>query len=154
MKRAGSRTLSILVVEDDPTLAELLRRVCNDVPGWGATVVHDAYAALETLRHVHAGVLVVDVNLPGMSGPELVSVLAGDRRRPALPVVMMSANQKTPEVEAAMQRGQVAHFIAKPFDLDEVLEAIHKAAASHPAQERIAHAAGRHPPARVAYHAA
>ena len=79
---AGGRgaTLSILVVEDDAATAELVRTILYLVPGWGATVVHDAAAAREVFTHVRIEVLVLDVNLPGISGPELLALL---RRDPA-----------------------------------------------------------------------
>ena len=53
------RTLTILVVEDDEAVAELIRTVLNRVSGWGATVVHDAAAASEVFRHVEIEVLVL-----------------------------------------------------------------------------------------------
>jgi len=47
MQQATAQTLSILVVEDDEAVAELVRAVLNDVVGWGTTVVHNAAAARE-----------------------------------------------------------------------------------------------------------
>jgi PleD family two-component response regulator len=58
---ASGETLSILVVEDEVAVAELIRTILNQEPGWGATVVHDAAAAREVFRHVRIEVLVVDV---------------------------------------------------------------------------------------------
>ena len=78
MQRDYGRTLSILVVEDDEAVAELIRTILNDVAGWGTTVVHDASAAREVLRHVRIEVLVVDVNLQGISGLELLVLLRQD----------------------------------------------------------------------------
>jgi DNA-binding response OmpR family regulator len=59
-------TVSILVVEDDPGVADLLRELLNDVDGWGATVVPDAAAARSTVQQVQIDVLVLDVELPGI----------------------------------------------------------------------------------------
>ncbi|MGH2352341.1 MAG: response regulator [Chloroflexota bacterium] len=124
------RTLSILIVEDDHALAELLRCVVNDVPGWGAIVVHDAAAALGVLRHVRVGLLLLDVNLPSMSGPELLFRLHRDPRLATVPAVLMSANAKPPEVERMLERGEVATFVHKPFDVDELADALDAAAAT------------------------
>jgi DNA-binding response OmpR family regulator len=71
-------TSTILVVEDDVAVAELEREVLNDRPGWGATVVHDAAAARAVFRHVEIDVLVLDFNLPGISGLELLGLLRDD----------------------------------------------------------------------------
>ena len=69
-------TLSILVVEDDQAAAELLRAVLNAVSGCGASVVHDAAGVREVFLHVRIGVLVLHVNLPGITGRELAELVA------------------------------------------------------------------------------
>jgi CheY-like chemotaxis protein len=131
LDQAEGRTLTILVVEDDEAVAELLRALLNRVPGWGATVVHDASAAAEVFRHVEVEVLVVDVNLPGISGPELLEHL---RARPEWrhpPVVLMSAQPEQPLVREALERAEEHHepvqFLAKPFDVDDLVDAIARA---------------------------
>ncbi len=129
---AAGRTLSILVVEDDHAVAELLRTLLNRVPGWGATVVHDAAAAAEVFRHIEVEMLVVDVNLPGISGPELLDHL---RKRPEWreppPVVLMSAQPEQRLVQDALaraeERGESVQFLAKPFDVDDLVDAIARA---------------------------
>ncbi len=130
MPRESGRTLSILVVEDDAATAELVRALLNDVPGWGATVVHDAAAAREVFRHVRIEVLVLDVNLPGISGIELLALLRRASHWEEPPVILMSANPDQPEVRAAVEQGAAVRFIAKPFDVDELLEAVARVAAA------------------------
>jgi DNA-binding response OmpR family regulator len=122
-------TLSILVVEDDLAVAELIRTVLNDVTGWGATVVHDASAAREVFRHVHIEVLVVDVNLPGISGLELLELLHKDSHWDEPPVVLMSARPDQAGIAAAMQDGLVTTFLAKPFDVEDLVAEVHRAVA-------------------------
>lgn len=128
MRPDPGRTLSILVVEDDEATAELVRALLDDVPGWGATVVHDAAAAREVFRHVRIEVLVLDVNLPGISGLELLALLRGDTHWHEPPVILMSANPDQPDLRAAVQHDAAVRFIAKPFDVDEFLEAVAGAA--------------------------
>ncbi len=123
-------TLSILVVEDDHAVAELVRVVLNQIPGWGATVVHDAAAAREVFRHVRIEVLVVDVNLPGISGVELLDLLRHDPAWDEPPVVLMSANADQPDIRSAL-RGNAVTFIAKPFDVDDLVLAVDAAVAAH-----------------------
>jgi two-component system phosphate regulon response regulator PhoB len=123
-------TLTILVVEDDEALAELLRALLNRESGWGATVVHDASAAREVFRHVRVEVLVVDVNLPGISGLELLTLLRADPDWREPPVILMSARADQPDIQQAISQGTVARFIAKPFDVDELIAAVRVAVAS------------------------
>src|SRR5215208_6918638 len=105
MHPAYGPTLSILVVEDDEAVAELVRTLLNQVPGWGATVVHHAAAAREVFRHVRIEVLVVDVNLPGISGLELLDVLRQDPTWDEPPVILMSADPNQPALRAALRGG-------------------------------------------------
>jgi DNA-binding response OmpR family regulator len=120
-------TVSILVVEDDAAVAELLRALLNDVPGWGATVVHDAAAARTVFRHVRVEALIVDVNLPGISGLELLELLRADPEWRDPPVVLVSAEPSQPGVADALTRGQAVRIVAKPFDVDELIEAVREA---------------------------
>jgi len=122
----GDETLTILVVEDDEALAELLRTLLNRVPGWGATVVHDAAAAREVCHHVRVEVFVVDVNLPGISGLELLALLRADPEWRDPPVILMSARPDQPGIDAALARGTAGRFIAKPFDVDDLIDAVHE----------------------------
>ena len=75
---------------------QLLRALLNDVAGWGATVVHDAEAAREVFCHVRLEVLVLDINLPGISGLELLELLLCDPRWNEPPVILLSANANQP----------------------------------------------------------
>ena len=125
------RTLTILAVEDDHAVAELLRALLNRVPGWGATVVHDAAAAAEVFGHVAVEVLVVDVNLPGISGLELLEHL---RRRPDWrepPVIITTAQPEQrlvqDEIARAEAKGETVRLVAKPFDVDDLVDAISSA---------------------------
>ena len=127
MPRGFGRTLSILVVEDDTAVAELLRAVLNRIPGWGATVVHDAAAAREIIRHVQVEVLVLDVNLPGISGPELLHMLADDPAWTHPPVFLVSSDVGQPGVPEALRSGRAVAALQKPFDIDELIELIERA---------------------------
>ena len=129
MRDTDGSTLSILVVEDDIAVAELVRTILNQVLGWGATVVHDGAAAREVFRHVRVEVLVLDVNLPGISGIELLALLRRDPHWAEPPVVVMSANPNQPEITGAVRDGLVTRFLRKPFDVDELVHEVHAAVA-------------------------
>ncbi|MGE3910648.1 MAG: response regulator [Chloroflexota bacterium] len=116
--------MSILVVEDDEAVADLIRTVLNDVVGWGTTVVHDAAAAREVFRHVRVEILILDVNLPGISGIELLPLLRGEPHWNEPPIILMSAEPDQPEIAEAVDEGQVTAFIKKPFDVDELVRRI------------------------------
>ena len=128
MQRHSGQTLTILVVEDDEAVAELIRTALNDVAEWGTTVVHDASAATEVFRHMRVEALVLDVNLPGISGLELLALLRQDPRWSEPSIVLMSADADQIAVTDAMRDGLVTTFLEKPFDLDQLVRVIQVAA--------------------------
>ena len=124
----AEQTFTILVVEDDLAVASLVQTLLNREAGWGATVVHDAAAAAEVFRHVEVDILVVDVNLPGISGVELLDVLRKDTHWRQPPVILMSSHPGQPLVQDALTQDQSIRFIAKPFDVDDLVVVVGAAA--------------------------
>jgi len=124
-----AQTLSILVVEDDEAVAELVRIILNDVPGWGATVVHDASAAKTVFHHVRIEMLVLDVNLPGISGLELLGLLHHDPYWHKPPIILMSADPHQAGIKEAVRDGSATTFLRKPFDVDQLVHEIQVAVA-------------------------
>jgi CheY-like chemotaxis protein len=113
-------------VEDSPAVAEVVRSVLHDLAGWNAIAVDEAGAALDALRRTRVDLLVLDVNLPGTSGTELLLRLR--RAGCAIPAIVMSANPCPPEIAHLLRTGGAAAFLAKPFDVDDLLTAAHEAA--------------------------
>jgi CheY-like chemotaxis protein len=124
MTASEHATLSILVVEDDPGVADLLHELLNDVDGWGATVAHEAAAARSTFQQILFDVLVLDVNLPGISGLELLELLRQEPGWHDQPVIIMSVNIHEPTVREAIRQAQVTEALAKPFDVDQLIRII------------------------------
>jgi DNA-binding response OmpR family regulator len=113
-------TKAVVIVEDNEPVARLLQEVINDEPGYGAVTVRDAALALDVIGAVFPDLVIMDVDLPGISGFELLDRL---RAHPAprvagVPVLLMSAG----EHRAGAERRGVP-FLAKPFDLDDALAA-------------------------------
>ena len=120
-------TVPILVIEDDEHVGDLIATVLNEVPGWAATVVTDASAAITTLQQVAIKAVVLDINLPGISGLELLPLLRADPAWREPPVILMSANDHQPGIREAVSEGLAVTFLAKPLDLDENIEVVQAA---------------------------
>lgn len=127
MTSSENSTISILAVEDDPGVADLLHSLLNDVDGWGATVANDAAAARSTFQQVQIDVLVLDLELPGISGLELLELLHQEPGWHDQPVIIVSANARMPEVVAAVRTGRVTESLMKPFDVDRLIGIITEA---------------------------
>ncbi|HLL22804.1 MAG TPA: response regulator, partial [Kofleriaceae bacterium] len=110
--------LQILLVDDDRSqvlaLAELLR-------GAG-TVVATALSsvdALAVMRTTRIDVVVIDVELPGITGEELVTQLRADR--PTLPVIVVSGHPADSERVTTVLAASRGRYLAKPLDVDALL---------------------------------
>jgi DNA-binding response OmpR family regulator len=105
----------ILVVEDEPRLAELLR-LYLERDGYAATVVGDGTAALGALDAGPVDLVVLDLMLPGMAGE---AVLAGIRERGDTPVLIASAKRSDVERIAGLRLG-ADDYLAKPYNPHEL----------------------------------
>lgn len=126
---AGKR---LLVVDDEPSVRDLLSRVLGRA-GYAVEVVETGEAAVEALGKSSYYLLLVDKNLPGISGYEVAR-----RARAATPDVAVAMMTAVAERIAPDQVNLLDHYIAKPFkNLKEITDAVELAfAASTQARER------------------
>ena len=110
----------ILLVEDDHALREALGDTL-EVGGYAYRAVVSAEAALEALREEAFGLVVSDVNMPGMDGHELLSVIR--QRYPQVPVLLMTAFGAIDRAVQAMRQGAV-DYLLKPFEPKALLSLI------------------------------
>jgi CheY-like chemotaxis protein len=112
----------ILLVDDDDGLRESIAEGLEDA---GYTVIRASDGA-DALGHLRTSTLpslvLLDLMMPGMNGWDLCEVMRGDPVLAEIPVVALTATAvMDPE---SMHLADVADWIAKPFDLQQVLEVI------------------------------
>jgi len=112
----------VLIVDDDPIFLDRLREELQKYVGQFklATALNGA-EAIEIMGKERISVLVTDLDMPQMSGWELLAYMR--RHRPQIPCVVM-AEPKTPDVENRADRNSIFGFIAKPFGADELFRLI------------------------------
>jgi DNA-binding NtrC family response regulator len=106
--------IRILIVEDDPHLREVLLETAA-LDGYRAVGVQSAEDALEQLAGEAFDIVVTDINLPAMSGLDLLPEIA--RLRPETISIVITAYGTIDKAVEAMKRG-ATDFFAKPFELD------------------------------------
>ena len=108
---------TVLIVEDEADFASMLEVAMEGLPGITSIRVPSAEAAIEQLKKIEIAALISDVNLPAMSGIELIPWAKG------VPVLIMSASTDAGVKQAALRAGATA-FFAKPFSPAAVCEKV------------------------------
>ena len=113
----------ILIVEDEPGIAEILADLLAD-EGYAPAISADG-AALAAARADPPGLVLLDAMMPGMDGPEVCRRLKADPRTAQVPVVFLTA---LPTQALAARLGECPHegVLPKPFHLDDVLAVVRR----------------------------
>lgn len=111
---------SVLIVEDDPSLREALMDTL-ELSGYGILVAASAEQALDVLSRSKPGLVLSDVQMPGMDGHDLLRSIKS--QAPGLPVVLMTAYGQIERAVEAMRDG-AADYLPKPFEPDRLLAVV------------------------------
>ncbi len=114
---------SVLVVDDDAAVRELLTILLAE-EGYTVRSAGDAYEAMDLVSSDPPSLLLIDLMMPGVSGAEFLTRLRRDSRWVTLPVIFISAHPRLREM--AQELGASA-ALAKPFDVNHLLEQIARA---------------------------
>jgi DNA-binding response OmpR family regulator len=113
---------TVLVVEDDPVIIDLLT-LTLELEDWTVLRAKDAVSAFEIARTETPDVVVSDVMMPGRSGLDLIADLRSDHATAQIPVILLSARALAAEVAEGYSAGAV-DYVTKPFDPDDLVERV------------------------------
>ena len=118
---AGGRTMavSVLVVEDDKNIAELLQMYLEK-EGYAVTVAHDGGAGLSKFRAIKPDLVLLDVMMPVMDGWAVCNAIRAEAQTP---IIMLTAKSETSDKVQGLKAG-ADDYITKPFEMREVLARI------------------------------
>jgi CheY-like chemotaxis protein len=118
---AAVKPLSILVVEDDPSVLEASSWMLQ-AEGFHVESAANAHEAWKLLQHGRTEVVLTDVNMPGVNGVELANRVAN--LFPQIPVILTSGDMQPSMLSSA----STTCYLAKPFDRAGLIKAIYSAA--------------------------
>jgi two-component system, chemotaxis family, chemotaxis protein CheY len=107
--------LGILVADKNPYMRKLTRMMLTTIGAKSVYEAVDGLAALDVIRHANPDVMLLDWDMPLLSGPQIMHIVRspGVFARPGLPVIMLTDCALRSQVCAAMRFG-VNEFLAKP----------------------------------------
>jgi two-component system phosphate regulon response regulator PhoB len=110
---------SILVVEDEPAIQELVSFTCTN-NGYAVRRAESARAAQDAIRHELPDLVILDWMLPDRAGIELLRDLRTDERTKALPIILLTAKTAEGDKVAGLDAG-ADDYVVKPFSPRELV---------------------------------
>lgn len=115
--------VTILQVEDNPTNIRLLERILSRRPHIRLVTVEQGGLAVQAAKDSQPRLVLLDVNLPDISGREVLARLRADPATARIPVVMLSADASANQIERLLASGAVA-YVTKPLDVNHFLSVV------------------------------
>jgi two-component system KDP operon response regulator KdpE len=115
----------VLVVDDEPQIRRVMRTALTTA-GYEVSDARSGEEAVEQLGEEKFDLILLDVNLPGMSGLEACRVIRHDTLVPDVPIIMLTVRNAEKDIVAALDAG-ADDYVVKPFGTPELLARIRAA---------------------------
>jgi CheY-like chemotaxis protein len=114
---------TLLYVEDNPANMKLVEQIIAAQPHLRMLGAQDGHLGVEMARAHLPDVILMDINLPGISGIEAMNILRKDPATSHIPVVALSANAMLRDIEKGMEAG-FFRYLTKPIKVNELMGAL------------------------------
>ncbi|OEU75345.1 MAG: two-component system response regulator [Desulfuromonadales bacterium C00003093] len=115
----------VLVVDDSPTMRQLIIFALRRIPGLQVDEAGDGVAALKKLASESYSLLLTDINMPIMDGLKLVSLIRNDSQYNTVPIVVITTEGAAQDREKALALG-ANEYLTKPIQAARVIEIVRR----------------------------
>jgi PAS domain S-box-containing protein len=122
----------VLVVDDDPSLREMLRQQLAE-RGYEVRLAKNGYDAIQSVRAKRPDVVILDVMMPEISGFDVAAVLKADPQTHGIPIIILSIVQ---DAERGYRLG-VDKYLTKPTEADVLVTEVHRVLAKNRGGKRV-----------------
>jgi CheY-like chemotaxis protein len=119
----GARRHTLLYVEDNQANMKLVEQLIARRPDLQLLTAVNGTLGIEIARSAQPTVILMDINLPGISGVEALKVLRMDAATAHIPVVALSANAMPRDIEKGLQAG-FFRYLTKPIKISEFMHTL------------------------------
>ncbi|MEO5982441.1 MAG: response regulator [Pedococcus sp.] len=133
MRPSGAPPIA-LIADDDEDIREVLSMAVGSA-GLGAVLAEDGRQAVQLLENLHPDIILLDVQMPGLSGIEVCWWIRRQRHLAHVPVVLVSARTSPFEIDAGLLAG-ANHYVTKPFTQAEILAVVARFRRGRPSTHR------------------
>lgn len=112
----------ILIVDDEPAVTDSTGRYL-ELEGFQPVCRYSGKEGLETAKRERPDLIILDLGLPDLNGFRILETLKQDPAFQHIPVIILTAHTQEEEQLQGWQKG-AAHYITKPFEMNELVDAI------------------------------
>jgi len=116
---------NFLVVEDSPTMRQLITFALKRIPGSKIVEANDGIDALKKLSSQKFDIILTDINMPIMDGLKLVSMVRNDPVHKAIPIIIITTEGADEDRKRGLALGANA-YIAKPIQTADLLSVVNE----------------------------
>jgi signal transduction histidine kinase/ActR/RegA family two-component response regulator len=119
----GAAQRTVLYVEDNSANLQLVEELIARLPGLRLLSAADGSLGIELARACQPEVILMDINLPGISGTEAMRILRADPATAHIPIIALSANAMSDDIESGLEAG-FFRYLTKPIVVGEFMNAL------------------------------
>lgn len=116
---------SILIVEDSTTTSSLIKAVIEDLGDFNIVEAPTGFDALKLLPTQDFDLVVTDINMPDITGLELISFVRSNQRYSNIPLIIVTTQRSEEDKKRGMALGATA-YVTKPFKALELQDVVRK----------------------------
>ena len=124
--RPDAPVRTLLYVEDNPANMQLVEELIARFPDMKLITAMNGTRGVELARATQPDVILMDINLPGISGIKALKILCGDPATARIPVIALSANAMPRDIEKGLEVG-FFRYLTKPVKIKELMDTLNEA---------------------------
>jgi CheY-like chemotaxis protein len=117
---------TLLYVEDNPANMRLIEQLIDRRPDLRLITAVNGTLGIELARTAQPTLILMDINLPGISGTDALKVLRADQATAHIPVIALSANAMYSDIEKGLEIG-FFRYLTKPIKVKEFMDTLNLA---------------------------
>jgi len=114
----------IMIVDDEQDLVEMLQIMLNK-EGFETSTAEDGQEFLDKIDTFQPNLVTLDVMMPGLTTREILEKLKDKKSKPKI-ILLTVVRYSDEEMQKVSKMGNIVDYITKPFELDELIQTIHK----------------------------
>jgi CheY-like chemotaxis protein len=125
----GTAQRTVLYVEDNPASLELVEQLIARRADLNFITAADGNSGVQLARDCLPDVILMDINLPGISGIDALKILRADPSTMHIPIIALSANALAGDIRSAIESGFFS-YLTKPIKLNQFMHSLDAALAT------------------------